>query len=154
MLYSSIDNFRVSNTIMLGGVNSGQTSSDKMLWSRLSCWTTTIKNCRESQASFPNFIFDGNYYIYELSEGLGMRKILAHGYIYTWIQKNAQTREDIFWIFTDFYGVMWVQSPTYSPLPSPHRIEISSMVLLTLKLSITSGNSMSWIPAWLFSGIA
>ena len=52
-----------------------------------------------------------NNYICKLPEGLGMRRILAHG---TRIQKNPQTREDIFWIFTDFHGVMWVQSPTYT----------------------------------------
>ena len=51
-------------------------------------------------------------YIYKLPEGHGMRRILAHG---TTIEKNPQTREDIFWIFTDFHRVMWVQSPTYTP---------------------------------------
>ena len=53
-----------------------------------------------------------NNYIYKLPEGLGMRRILAHG---TRIQKNPQTRGDIFWIFTDFHRVMWVESPTYTP---------------------------------------
>ena len=53
-----------------------------------------------------------NNYIYKLPEGLRIRRILAHG---TRIQKNPQTREDIFWIFTDFHRVMWVQSPTYTP---------------------------------------
>ena len=28
------------------------------------------------------------------------------------MQKNPQTREEIFWISTDFHGVMWVWSPT------------------------------------------
>ena len=50
-----------------------------------------------------------NNYIYKLPEGLRIRRILAHG---TRIQKYPQTREDIFWIFTDFHRVMWVQSPT------------------------------------------
>ena len=50
-----------------------------------------------------------NNYIYKLPEGLGMRRILAHG---TRIQKNPQIREDISCIFTDFHRVMWVQSPT------------------------------------------
>ena len=31
------------------------------------------------------------------------------------MQKNPKTRTNIFWIFTDFHGVMWVQSPTWSP---------------------------------------
>ena len=35
--------------------------------------------------------------IYHLPKGLGMRKILAH----IKMQKNPQTREGIFWIFTD-----------------------------------------------------
>ena len=61
---------------------------------------------------FPTSTPGVNNYIYKLPEGLGMRRILAHG---TRIQKNPQTREDIFWIFTDFHRVMWVQSPTYTP---------------------------------------
>ena len=31
------------------------------------------------------------------------------------MQKNPQTREYIFWIFTDFHGVMWVESLTCTP---------------------------------------
>ena len=58
---------------------------------------------------FPTSTPDLNNYIYELHEGLGMRRIFAHG---TRIQKNRQTRKDIFWIFTDFRRVIWVQSPT------------------------------------------
>ena len=55
-------------------------------------------------------LFEGaNFYIYELPEGLGTRKTLAHG-IST--QKNSQTGEEIVWIFTHFHGVMRVQSPT------------------------------------------
>ena len=58
---------------------------------------------------FPTSTPGVNNYIYKLPEGLGMRRILAHG---TRIQKNPQTREDIFSIFTDFHRFMWVQSPT------------------------------------------
>ena len=58
---------------------------------------------------FPTSTLGVNNCIYKLSEGLGIRRILALG---TRIQKNPQTREDIFWIFTDFHRVMWVQSPT------------------------------------------
>ena len=61
---------------------------------------------------FPSSSSGANFYIYELPEGLLMRKILAHG---TRMQKNPQTRKDIFWIFTDFHGVMRVQSPTCTP---------------------------------------
>ena len=31
------------------------------------------------------------------------------------MQKNPQTRKDIFWIFTDFHGVIRVQSPACTP---------------------------------------
>ena len=47
---------------------------------------------------FPTSTSGANFYIYELPEGLGMRKIYAHG---TRMQKNPQTRGDIFWIFMD-----------------------------------------------------
>ena len=58
---------------------------------------------------FPTSTLGVNNYIYKLLEGLEMKRILAHG---TRIQKNAQTREDIFWIFIYFHGVVWVQNPT------------------------------------------
>ena len=60
---------------------------------------------------FPTSTLGVNNYIYKLLEGLEMKRILAHG---TRIQKNAQTREDIFWIFIYFHGVVWVQNPTYT----------------------------------------
>ena len=53
-----------------------------------------------------------NNYIYKRPEGLGMGRILSRG---TRIQKNPQTREDIFWIFSDFLRVACVQNPTYTP---------------------------------------
>ena len=53
-----------------------------------------------------------NNYNGKMPEGLVMRRILTHG---TKIQKNPQTRKDIFWIFTDFHRVMRVQSPAYTP---------------------------------------
>ena len=37
------------------------------------------------------------------------------------MQKNPQTREDIFWIFTDFHGVMWVQCPTCTSARKIHQ---------------------------------
>ena len=61
-----------------------------------------------------------NNCIYNLPEGLDMRKLLVHG---TRIQKNPQTKEDIFWIFTDFHGVMWVQSATYTPRQKFHQLD-------------------------------
>ena len=82
---------------------------------------------------FPTSTPGVNNYICKLRKGPGMRTILAHG---TRIQKNPQTREDIFWIFTDFHRVMLVQRPIYT------QIEISSMGSLTLKLY--SEFSQSW----------
>ena len=66
----------------------------------------------EVQYIFPTSTSGLNNYIYKLPECLGMRRILAHD---TRIEKNPQTRKDISWIFTDFHGVMLVQSPTYTP---------------------------------------
>ena len=85
---------------------------------------------------FPTSSSGANSYIHQLPEGLGMRKILAH---VIRLRKNPQTREDIFWIFTDFHGVMRVQSPTFNPpAPPPTPTEISSMASLTRKLSLVS----------------
>ena len=50
---------------------------------------------------FPTSTSGANFYIYELPEGLEMRKILAHG---TRMQKNPQARGDIFWIFMELCG--------------------------------------------------
>ena len=55
---------------------------------------------------FPTLSSVANFYIYQLPEGLGMKKILAHGIR---MQKNPQTREDI------RQGVMRGQSPTCTP---------------------------------------
>ena len=51
---------------------------------------------------FPNSSSGANFYIQQLPKGLGMRKILAHGIR---MQKNPQTRENIFWVFMDFREV-------------------------------------------------
>ena len=67
---------------------------------------------------FPTSAPGARNYIYKLPKGLRMRKILAHG---TRILKNPQTRDAIFWIFTDFHGVMWVQNPTYTPSQKFHQ---------------------------------
>ena len=56
-----------------------------------------------------------------------MCKILAHDIR---MQKNPQTKEDTVWIFTDFHGVMRVQSPTCTParkLPMASLIPKSSI---------------------------
>ena len=47
--------------------------------------------------------------LHDAERAIGMRKILAHS---VRMKNNPQTNEDTFWIFTDFHGVMGVQSPT------------------------------------------
>ena len=68
-------------------------------------------------------------FVYQLSEGLGMRKTSAHGIR---MQKNPQTREEIFFIFMDFQSYV-VPKSNLHPCA-----EISVMVSLTMKLSITT----------------
>ena len=52
-----------------------------------------------------------------VEEAMGMRKILAHDIS---IKKNLKSKEDTFWIFTDFHGVTRVQSPTCTPARKFH----------------------------------
>ena len=47
--------------------------------------------------------------LHDAEEAMGMRNILAHNIR---MKKYPQTKEETFWIFTDFRGVMRVQSPT------------------------------------------
>ena len=49
--------------------------------------------------------------LHDAEESMAIKKMLAHDIR---MKKNPQTKEDTFWI-EDFYGVMWVQSPTCSP---------------------------------------
>ena len=107
----------VSIAIVLGGANSGQTS---IKCCDLACdaESTPLKNCEDFDIKLEvKHIFlisnwGANIYNYQLPEDLGMRKILVHGIC---MQKNPQTRANIFWIFTDLHGVMQVPSPTYTP---------------------------------------
>ena len=55
--------------------------------------------------------------LHDAKEAIGMRKILAHDMR---MKKNPQTKEGTFWIFTDFHGVMRVQSRTCTPVPKFH----------------------------------
>ena len=71
---------------------------------------------------FPTSTSGADFYIYELPEGLEMRKILGH----TRMQRNPQARGDIFWIFMELLG------PKSNLHPGT---EISSVASLTLKLS-------------------
>ena len=112
-----IDDFKISKAILLGGANSRQTS---IKCCDLACEVEPppLKNCKDFTMKLkvkyllPTSSSGANFYIYELPEGLGMREILAHGMR---MPKNPQTREDIFWIFTDFHGVVRAQSPTCIP---------------------------------------
>ena len=80
------------------GVNSGQTS---ITYCDLAYYveTTAVRKLKGfdhetgSQISFPNFTFRHEFFLYQLSEGLKIRKILADG---VWMQKNRQTRGNIF----------------------------------------------------------
>ena len=109
-VWLSIDDFGVSVAILLGGANSGQTS---IKYYDLACDVKPprLKNCKdltmklEVKYLFPTSSSGANFYIYQLHEGLGMRKILAHGIR---MQNNPQTRVDFFWIFMDFYRFMRV----------------------------------------------
>ena len=69
------------------------------------CKALTMK--MEVKYLFPTSCSGANFCIYQLPEGLEMRKILALGIR---MQKNPQTRVDIVWIFMDFHRVMQVQS--------------------------------------------
>ena len=52
------------------------------------------------QFQLPNFLTSFFIFIYQLPEGLGMRKTLSHGIR---MQNNLQTRKDNFWIFMELY---------------------------------------------------
>ena len=123
----SIDDFGVSDVILLGGANSGQTS---IKFRDLACDAEPplLKNCKaltmqlEVKYLFQTSFSGANFYIYELPEGLGIRKTLARGIR---MQKNPQTREETFWVFTHFHRVH--AGPC---------TQISSMASLTPKSSI------------------
>ena len=107
-----IDDFRVSVVILLGSTNSGQTSIRccdlaAMLEPQPSGNCKCLTMALEVKYIFPTFSSGANFYICQLSEGLGIRKILAHGIR---MQKFPQTRADISRIFTDFHRIMRVQS--------------------------------------------
>ena len=56
--------------------------------------------------------------LHDAEKIMGMRKILAHDIR---MKRNPQTKKNTFWIFTDFHGVMQVQSPTYTPTRKFHQ---------------------------------
>ena len=71
--------------------------------------------------------------LHDAEEAIGITKILAHDMR---MKKNPQTKDDTFWIFTDFHGVMPAQSPTCASAQKFHyridviNTEIAYMLLL------------------------
>ena len=57
--------------------------------------------------------------LHDAEEAIRMRKILAHDMR---MKKNPQTKEDTFWIFKDFHGVMRVQKPNCTPARKFHQL--------------------------------
>ena len=57
---------------------------------------------------FPTSCSGRNFYIDQLPKVMGIRRILAQGLR---IQKNPQSRENIFWIFKDYHGIMGILAP-------------------------------------------
>ena len=104
---AKIDDSGVSAAILFRGENSGQTS---IKCRDLACDVEPppLKNCKdltmklETQCLFPTSFSGTNVYIYQMPEGLGMKKILTHG---VRMQMNPQTRADVSWIFTNFHGI-------------------------------------------------
>ena len=100
-----------SGAIQLHGVN-------RYITSWITQWVISIKRCYFFFKTKNNFteklLMKWLYrlaweYWLNTEEAIRMRKILPHDIR---MQKNPQTKEGISWIFTDFHGVMLVQSPT------------------------------------------
>ena len=119
----TIDDFGVSDSILLGGANSGQTS---IKCRDLACDVEppALKNYKDLTMKLKiNYLFATSssgaiFYIYQLPAGLRMRKILADGIR---MQKKPQTKKETFWILADFHGDMRVQSPTCTPARKFHQ---------------------------------
>ena len=105
-----IDDLGISVVPLHGVANSSQTYIKHR---GLGCdvGTTTIRKLYRfdheivSQVSFPNFMFRCESFYLSVVWKSWDKKILAHR-INT--QKNLQIMAHIFWIFTEFYRVMWV----------------------------------------------
>ena len=57
-------------------------------------------------------------YWFNTEEAIGMRKVLPHD---VKMQKNPQTKEGTSWIFTNFHGVMRLQSPNCTAAQKFHQ---------------------------------
>ena len=96
---SFIDNFGISVAMLCGVVNSGQ----------------AFMKCRGVIFDIENTTTSENY------KGLTMKLKVKYLFPASYsgpedvikMQKNPQTRAQLFWIFTDFHRVTRVQSPTY-----------------------------------------
>ena len=102
-----IDDFGVTVALLRGGANSSQIFINVMIHPAMlepllseNCKDLTMK--LEIKYLFPTSSSGVKFSIYQLFEGMEMRKILAH---FIRMQKKPQTREHIFWIFTDFHRV-------------------------------------------------
>ena len=125
-----IDDFGVSDAILLESANFGQTS---IKCRDLACDVEPppLKNYKdltmklEVKYLFPTSSSGANFYIYQLPEGLGMRKILPRGIR---MQNNPGKK------FSWFSRIFMELCASKVQLASMHKI--SSMVSLTPKLSI------------------
>ena len=119
----TIDDFGVSDTILLGDANSVETS---MKCLDLACddESPPLKKCKDLTMKlgvkylFPTSCSGASFYIYQLPEGLAIRKILHMVLGCKRIHKPGRT-------FQDFDGFSWSYA---SPKSNLHpRTEISSM---------------------------
>lgn len=110
--------FGVSVVILCEGANSDQTT---MKYCDLA-WGVGIIAVRKSGLTmklgvkplFPTPSSGFNFFIYQLFEGLEMRKISGH---VVRMQTNPKTKVDIFWIFTDFTELLDFKVRPSSPAP-------------------------------------
>ena len=125
MYVKLIDDFGVSVPILLRGTHSGQTS---IKCRDLACDVEPppLKNFKnltmklEVKYLYPNSSLGANFYIYQLPEGLEMRKILAHGIR---MQKNPQNKR----IFSEFLRILIELCGSKVQLAPPHGNFISSV---------------------------
>ena len=119
------DDFGVSDAILLGDANFGQTSikcrdlacnveTSPLKIVRIRPWNWKPNSFSQLHLQAQMFIFFRSRKVWKWEKYyhkmLGCKRIHKPG-----------AREDIFWIFKDFYGVMQVQSPTCTPTRKFHQ---------------------------------
>ena len=67
-------------------------------------------------------------FFHQMPEGLKTRNILPNGIK---MEKNPPTRADIFWIFTDFQRVVWIQIPSCTAILNLDSIWFFQVIDLT-----------------------